>query len=205
MREDPAVIHWLLWISVSMGLSTGVNELTRARFEYTTEDAARSEATGSLELQSQSGRHKFDLTTVRVVAGAATRLWGSPIVVRELWLASSEPDAAGDPDLELFVDFAGAEPPVDVDARVIDSLLRRELPVLPLALGSQTRSRIRLPGSPNAGHVVEGSMVIRQALPVSGVQQGASWRIEGDLQLTVAEGKSRHRLTGPVNAVLAWY
>jgi hypothetical protein len=204
MREDPAVIHWLLWLSVSMGLSAGINELTRARFEYTTDDAARTEVTGSLELQAQSGRHKFDLNTVRVVAGAAARVWGTPIVVRELWLTSGGPDAEGEPDLELFVDFGGAEPPVEVDARSVDSLLRRELPVLPVALGSRTRSRARLPGLPTAWDVVEGSMMIRQAVPVSATQQGASWRIEGDLRLTLAEGKTRHRLTGPIHAVLAW-
>jgi hypothetical protein len=48
-------------------------------------------------------------------------------------------------------------------------------------------------------------MIIRRAVPVSGAQQGASWRIEGDLQLTLAEGSSRHRLAGPMSAVLAWY
>jgi hypothetical protein len=205
MHEDSAVIHWLLWLSISMGLSAGINELTRARFDYATDDAGRAEVTGSLELQSENARHKFDLITVRVIAGGASRVWGTPIVVRELWLASGEPDAGREPDLELFVDFGGAEPPLDADARVIDSLLRRELPVLPIALGSRTHSRVRLPGSPTAWDVVEGTMVIRQSLPVAGMQQGASWRIEGDLQLTVAEGKTRHRLTGPLNALLAWY
>jgi hypothetical protein len=205
MREDPAVIHWLLWLSVSMALSVGINELTRARLDYMTDDAARTELTGTLELQTENARHKFELTTVRVVAGLATRVWGAPIVVRELWLASADPDAAGDPDLELFVDFGGAEPPIEVDARTVDPLLRRDLAVLPVAFGSRTRSRARLPGSPTAWDVVEGSMFIRQALPVSGAQQGASWRIEGDLRLTLVEGRTRHRLTGPINAVLAWY
>jgi hypothetical protein len=205
MREDSAVIHWLLWLAISMGLSAGVNELTRARFDYSIDENDHPEVTGSVDLQSDQGRHKFDLATVRVVAGAASRIWGTPIVVRELWLTSGEPDAEGEPDVELFVDFGGAQPPLDADARQIDSLLRRELPVLPVAFGSRAQSRVRLPGSPTSQNVVEGSLLIRESLPLEGPQQGASWRIEGDLKLTLADGGALHRLTGPVNAVLAWY
>ena len=107
-------------------------------------------------------------------------------------------------EIEAGDDFGGAEPPIEVDARTVEPLLRRELPILPVALGSHTRSRARLPGSPTPWDIVEGTMIIRQAAPLSETTQGASWRIEGDLRMTLAEGKTRQRLSGPINAVLAW-
>jgi hypothetical protein len=194
-----------LWLLVALGLAFGVNEMTRPRFEYVLDDEERTTATGSLTLEQQDARHQFELATIRVVAGTASRMWGAPVVVRELWLRKVESDPKVEPDLELFADFGGAQPPIDAAAASIDVLKQRDLSIIPVAYGSDLRSRVRLPGATQPSLVRSGSLRIREAIELPATQQLASWQVTGDLSLTVEGDGEPVRLSGVFSTLLAWY
>jgi hypothetical protein len=186
-----------------MGLAVGANELTKARFEYPLDPSERTEATGRVELEHGGAHQQFDLATVRVVAGAAGRAWGAPLIVREVWLFSTEADPQAAPDLELFFDFGGAQPPVEANARSSDVLVGRELAVLPVVPGSRT-SRVRFPGAPTPWAVRAGTLLIKEAVPTAATPDGSSWRIEGELKLTVSGDDAAQSVNGQVHALLTW-
>jgi hypothetical protein len=126
------------------------------------------------------------------------------LTVRELWLFSAEADAQSEPDLQVFFDFGGAVPPVDVNARSADILVGRELAVLPAGLGSRMHSRLRLPGAPTPWAVTGGTLFIENAVAVAATDDGSSWRIEGDLKLVVRGDNAEQRVKGKFHALMAW-
>jgi hypothetical protein len=186
---------------LSFGLALGVNRVMRPRVSYGLLAGDRTIATGSLWLDDGNGRVELKLVTIHVVASAIRRPFAPPIAVRELWIRSPDQDGQTAPDLELFADFSAPDRVIDAEARDANELTQRELPILAQALGSDARSRIRLPGSQQPALVSEGRLLIREALHT---QTAASWRIQGDLKLSMHEGGSERSVSGTLNARLVW-
>jgi hypothetical protein len=78
-----------------------------------------------------------------------------------------------------------------------------ELRVLPVGRGSNTRSRLRLPGVSTPWLVRDGSLRIEraQAIDTPGV---ATWQVEGTLDLELRDGSEQRHVHGSVDARLTW-
>lgn len=195
----------VLGLMLCLGLSYGVNELTRPRFEYAMGASERMEVTGALKLNIDGTAHALDLATIQVVNGSAPRLWGSPLRVRELWIRSAELEAQSDPDLELFVDLEPVASVLENNARSLDPIVGRSLPVLAVARGNRLRSRMRLPAATTHATVEQGSFTIRHATPLPGAQGSATFRVQGELSLTLREGSAQRTVAGNFEAPTLWY
>jgi hypothetical protein len=194
-----------LWLILAIGLSAAINAFMQPRLAYELAVGERALATGSITLSGEGVTHELKLVNVRVVATEVARRFGAPIVVRELWLRSPETEGQGGPDLELFFDFRAADGhPIDPAARQISELRGRELSVLPVALGSGPKSRIRFPGAEHPADVVAGHFFVRRALDFPAANAGKSWRIEGDLILTLAQDDAERTFSGKVTGRLQW-
>lgn len=192
----------VLWLVLSFGLAVGANQAMKARVPYALLAGERTMATGSLWLDDGGGHIELKLVTIHVVATAIRRPFAAPIPVRELWLRSPEQDDQAAPDLELFADFSAPDGRViDAEARDANELAQRDLPILTRAMGSDARSRIRLPGSKTPAFVSEGHLLIKEALHL---QNATSWRIQGNLKLLMREDGSERSVNGTLNARLVW-
>jgi hypothetical protein len=187
------------------GLSFGINELTRPRFEYAMGPSERVDVTGALKVEAEGGAHQVDLASIHVVVGAAPRLFGDPLPVRALWMRSAELEAQSEPDLELFADLGALQPAIDANARSLDAITGREIEVLPVALASSERSRLRLPGTPTHGSVKRGTLTLRSASPLASVQGAAAFRVSGELALTLIDGSAERNVRGAFDATVIWY
>lgn len=191
-----------LWLLISFGLALGANRVMKPRVSYALAAGERSMATGSLWFQDNGARVELKLVTIHVVASAIRRPFAQALPVRELWIRSPEQDGQPAPDLELFADFSAADGhEIDADARDSTELCQRDLAILPVALGSDTRSRIRFPGAEVPAFVSEGRLFIKNAMMI---EAAASWRIEADLQLVVRENGNQRNLNGTLSARLVW-
>lgn len=185
---------------LSFGLAAGANHWFRPRILYEMPAGERALATGSLALLEGAERIEWKLVTVHPVEVTIRRVLAEPIAVSELWLRSPEQDARSQPDLELFVDFAGGSGQA-AGGSGPSVLLQRELPVLARAIGGDARSRVRLPGASTAAQVSEGKLVIDELL---GTESQANYRIAGKLSLVVREDDRERVLNGTFNARLFW-
>jgi hypothetical protein len=191
-----------LWLALSIGLAFGANRVMKPRLPYVLAPGERTMATGSLRLEDASGRVELKLVTIHVIATSIPRPFARPIEVRELWIRSPEQDGQSAPDLELFVDFQAPDGrEIDADARNPSVLCERDLAILPAAIGGQARSQIRLPGAETAATITEGRLFIKNALPTEAT---ATFRIEGELHLTVRDNGSERNLGGALSARLVW-
>jgi hypothetical protein len=183
--------------------AAGCNELTRVRVPYTPSNGARTLATGTLTIEDAGGTHPIKLATIQVVALDAPRRFGTPLVVRELWLRS--PDSNGDEsslDLELFAEF-GRDREVDARAREIAAIAGHELRVLAVGRGTIARSRMRVPGATTPSAVTSGSLRIEQARPID--EPGtASWSVEGTIDLALRDGGQDRHVLGTLRGRLSW-
>jgi hypothetical protein len=198
------VSRWLpLWLLVSFGASFGLNRATQVKTPHVLSAGERTMPTGSFVFEDGDGKHELRLVTIHVLSRDLHRRFGSTIVVRELWLRAPEQDGQPAPDLELFFDFdAGRLLPLD--RRQIRELVRRPLPLVPIALGSDVRSRVRAPGASAPSFVTGGSMMIEEAMPLE-VQEGtAAWHVEGTFELSTIEGDVERRVHGNFSARLIW-
>jgi hypothetical protein len=148
--------------------------------------------TGSLRLDEGSGI-ELKLATIRTVVAELRRPLAEPLRVRELWLRGPEREGQGAPDLELFVDLASAE------GRTIRDLRNHELPVIAVALASDRRSRVRLPGSDAHALVSEGQLVLKEVFTTD---SAGTFRVEGGLKLVVRENAQERALAGHFSARL---
>jgi hypothetical protein len=201
-----AVNRWLpLWLLFAFGGSFELNNLTRKHVPYELSIGERTMATGSVSFEDNDGPHELKLATIHVIACDVHRTFGPSWIVRELWLRSPEQDAQTAPDLELFLDFDQEGRTPAVDARQIGVLAQRELPILPLALGSRTPSQLRFAGAPAPLLISNGRLTIRQTMALEG-QSAPSWHIDGDLDLALPDGNgaTARRVHGTLSARLVW-
>lgn len=193
-----------LGLVLCMGMSFGVNEATRPRFEYAMGPNERVEVTGWLKIDNDGSPHQFDLASIQVVAGNASRLWGSGQSVRELWMRSAELEAQSEPDLELFFDLSGVAA-LDPSTRSLDPIKGRELPVVAAAVGARLLSRVRLPAASTHVQVRRGTLVIRSTTPLPGAQGATSIRATGDLNLGLQDGQGERQVSGTFDVPINWY
>jgi hypothetical protein len=194
-----------LWVVAAVGLSAAINAVMQPRLAYELTAGERALASGAVTLTGDGSTHELKLINIFVLATELERRIGSPISVRELWMRSPETEGQGGPDLELFFDFRGIDGHrVDPGARDVDELRGRELPVLALALGGGPTSRIRLPGAERPAQVVAGHFYVRRALDYPSESAGKSWRVEGDLILTLAQPDGERTFSGKVTGRLQW-
>lgn len=194
-----------LWLLLCIGVAAGTNHLTKPHVAYDLSAGERSMGTGTLWIEDAGERHEFKLVTIQVVAAEVPRLMAETIIVRELWLRSPEGEVGAPPDLELFIDFGpttGAA--IDAHARDVNLLTGRELPLLAAGLGSDARSRVRLPGFSTAAPIPQGNLRITRALDLAKDESAATFRIEGELTLMLHEETGDRAIRGGLSARLRW-
>jgi hypothetical protein len=191
-----------LWLALACMLAFALNQATMARVPYELSYGERTVATGTLSIGGGDAGHAMKLATIHVIALDVERRIGAPLVVRELWLRSPELAAEGELDVELFAEF-GRDREVDARARNMAAIEHHELRVLPVGRGSNTRSRLRLPGVSTPWLVRDGSLRIEraQAIDTPGV---ATWQVEGTLDLELRDGSEQRHVHGSVDARLTW-
>jgi hypothetical protein len=198
------VSRWLpLWLLLSFGASFGLNRATKTSLPLLLSAGERTMPTGSLWFEDAEGRHELKLVTIHVLTRDLHRRFGSTIVVRELWLRAPEQDGQPAPDLELFFDF-DADRNVALERREINQLTRRPLPLVPVALGTEVRSRVRPPGANAPSFVTGGQMMIEEALPLEVQSGSATWHVEGSFELSMIEDGVERRVHGNLSARLVW-
>jgi len=195
-----------LWLLLAFGLAAGVNALMKPRVEYPLSEGERTMATGALTLQDAGRRHELKLITARVVATDVGRIFAAPLAVRAIWLRSPEEDGQTAPDLELFADLAPADgSALAADARTASAVRARELPIVARAVGSDARSRVRVPGAAAPSLVSRGQLLIREALELQPGDPAQGWRIRGELTLSLSDaGEDERPVTGTLSARLLW-
>jgi hypothetical protein len=192
-----------LWLVASFLISAGTNHTMAPRVEHELSPGQRTLVTGTLRLEGQS--EELKIVNVFVVAQDVRRVLSTPLQVRELLVRSAEPDDGGEPDVELFFDFGSDKHVIDVDARDLAELRERDLPLLATGIGSELRSRIRFPGAATPSFVRDGNLRIGQVYDLDGEDEnGTTWRIEADVQLTLLEGDRERKIEGTLNARLTW-
>lgn len=194
----------LLWLAISFAASFGANRALEPRVEHPLSPGDRTLATGTLRLERGSSVEEIKVVTVFVVAHDLPRVLAEPLRVRELMVRSPEQSEGQEPDVELFFDF-GAQPgpPIAVDARDIGALRERDLPLLPVAVASESRSRVRFPGAAEPAFAREGKLRIVETLDLD-QPDGGTWRIEGEVQLVLSDGEGERTVKGTLSARLTW-
>lgn len=194
-------MRWhMLWMVASFAISLGLNHVMKPKVEHDLTPGQLGMATGTLRFDGVSEQLK--IVNVFVIAQDLRRVLAEPLRVRELLVRSPAPSDGQEPDLELFFDFT-ADPVIDRDARDVAVLRERDLPLLPTAIGSETRSRVRFPGASTPAYAQDGHLRITQVYDLPG-DVGASWRIEGDLHLVLNEGGHERTVAAKLNARLTW-
>ena len=197
-----AVTRWhTLWLLASFAISFGTNRAMTPRVEHELSPGQRALATGTLRFEGTG--EELKIVNVFVVAQDLRRVLAAPLQVRELLIRGPEPTEGQEPDLELFFDFSDKHA-IELDARDIAELRERDLPLLATGIGSQLRSRLRFPGAAEPSFVREGSLRIGDVYELDDDENGASWRITADVQLTLAEGERERTVKGTLNARLTW-
>lgn len=191
-----------LWLVASFLISAGTNHTMAPRVEHELSPGQRTLVTGSLRFDGQS--EEIKIVNVFVVAQDVHRVLAAPLQVRELLVRSAEANDGGEPDVELFFDFRSDKHAIDVDARDLAELRERDLPLLATGMGSEVRSRIRFPGAAAPSYAREGSLRIGQVYDLDDDENGATWRIEADVELTLVEGERERPVKGTLNARLTW-
>jgi len=195
-----------LWLALCLGLAFGSNRLMRPAIVYALSPGERTLATGTLKLDGAP--EGIRIVTVFVVADELRRPLADPIHVRELWLRSPEQDteleASPPPDIELFFDYSGDQRAADASVHDVEILRDRELPLLPVALGGDARSQLRFPGASTPSQVTAGSLRILESFELESDSPRTTFRIEGEIELTVRDGSSERSVQGTFNARLGW-
>jgi len=198
------VTRWhLLWLVASLAISAGTNRTMAPRVEHELSPGQRTLATGTLRFEGGQGE-ELRVVNVFVVAQDLRRVLAAPLLVRELLVRSPEPDDGGEPDLELFFDFGAGDHVIEVDARDVAELRERDLPLLATGIGSKVRARVRFPGAAAPSFAREGSLRIGEVYELEDDDDGATWRIEADVRLTLVEGDRDRTVQGKLNARLTW-
>jgi hypothetical protein len=193
-----------LWLIASFVISFATNRAFKPHLEHPLSPGQRTLTTGTLTFDSGNGE-ELKIVNVFVVAHDLPRVMSQPLRVRELLIRSPEADDGQEPDIELFFDFTAPKGKViAVDARDMAELRERDLPLLPTAIGATTRSRVRFPGAAAPSYANDGSLRITQTFDLDDDDSGASWRVEGDVQLTLADGDSEHTVKGTISARVTW-
>jgi hypothetical protein len=197
------VTRWhALWLVASLGISTGTNQAMKPRVEHELSPGQRTLATGTLRFDGQGEALK--VVNVFVVAQDVRRVLAAPLPVRELLVRSPEQNDGAEPDLELFFDFTADDHAIDTGARDIAELRERDLPLLATGIGSQVRSRVRFPGAAAPLYAREGTLRIGDVYELEDDENGATWRIDADVRLTLIDGDGERTVAGTLNARLTW-
>ncbi|HMI89888.1 MAG TPA: hypothetical protein VK509_00930 [Polyangiales bacterium] len=192
-----------LWLVASFAISAGTNRAMAPHVEHELTPGQRTLVTGTLRFEGGHGE-ELKVVNVFVVAHDLRRVLAAPLQVRELLVRSAEANDGGEPDLELFFDFGDASHPIAADARDVAELRERDLPLLATGLGSEVRSRVRFPGAAAPAFAREGSLRIGEVYELADDENGATWRIEADVRLTLLEGGHERTVQGTLNARLTW-
>jgi hypothetical protein len=193
-----------LWLLASFAISFGTNHAFKPHVEHPLSPGQRTLATGTVTFDSAGGE-EMKIVNLFVVAHDLPRVMSEPLRVRELLVRSPEQEDGQEPDLELFFDFTAPKGPViAADARDMTELRERDLPLLPTAVGATTRSRVRFPGAAAPSFARDGSLRITQTFDLDDDDSGASWRVEGDVQLTLAGPDGERTVKGTLSARVTW-
>jgi hypothetical protein len=198
------VTRWhALWLVASFAISAGTNRTMAPRVVHELTPGQRMLVTGTLRFDGGQG-DEIKVVNVFVLAQDLRRVLAAPLQVRELLVRSAEPNDGGEPDLELFFDFHDESHPIAADARDAAELRERDLPLLATGVGSEVRSRVRFPGAAAPAFAREGSLRIGEVYELEDDDNGATWRIEADMRLTLVEGGHDRTVQGTLNARLTW-
>jgi hypothetical protein len=193
----------MIWLAASFAISAGANHTMAPTVTYELSPGQRTLATGTLRFEGGQGE-EIKVVNVFVIAQDLRRVMAEPLHVRELLIRSPEESEGEAPDLELFFDFSDEDHVIDADARDLAELRERDLPLLPAGIGSELRSRVRFPGAAEPVLARAGSLRIGEVYELDDDEAGETWRIEADVQLTLAEGERDRTVKGTLNARLTW-
>jgi len=188
------------WLVASFLISLGANELLAPRFDYAAAAGSGTLASGEL-IASGIARGTLKLVDLRVVAADVEMAVGSPLPVRVLVLRGALGEEQTETDLEMFVDLSPEEGrPIAVDARSMDAIKGRALKVLPRAIASDLRSRVRLPGADGPAYVKGGSLTLNEALQT----EPGAWRVRGELDIEVETASEVISLFARLSGKVVW-
>lgn len=189
------------WLVASFLISFGTNAVLAPSFDY--DAAVGSGATlpsGEL-VASNVARGTLKLVDLRVVAADVDLALGDPLPVRVLVLRGALGQDQTETDLEMFVELAPPDvAPMAIDARSIEPIKGRALPVLARATASDRRSRVRLPGTDGPAFVKGGTLTLNEALET----EPGTWRVRGELDIEIERAGEVTSLFARLRGKLVW-